>query len=111
MDSDRGASDTDLAQDRQPTLLPDIVPVSIMDPPAVASSLTHSTTSCHAGWVPRVFTQRPLFTRTSILLVLLSGFSRMAAHRRRSQTAQERAVERKTCACNEPFSAGSSYIV
>lgn len=43
MDSDRGASDTDLAQDRQPTLLPDIVPVSIMDPPAVASSLTHST--------------------------------------------------------------------
>lgn len=76
MDSDRGASDTDLAQDSQPTLLPDIVPVSIMDPPAVSSSLTHR---CHAGWVPRVLIKWPLFTQTSILSALLSGFSRVAA--------------------------------
>lgn len=45
-DSDRGASDTDLAQDKQPTILPGTVPVSIMDthppdPPAVISSLLH----------------------------------------------------------------------
>lgn len=71
---------------------------------------TQYTRCCHAGWVPRVFTNLPLFTRTSTLSALLSASPKDGGRRQRSQAAQERAVERTTWACDEPFSAESLYI-